>query len=956
VNKRILFGVLMICAVAALVAIGTWAYFSDYETSYDNKFTAGSLDLKVDGMDDPNVATYFNVECVKPGDNGAVPIVLTNVGCVDGIADIHLKWLANDENVAEEPELNAGDVADDPANVWDGELAQNLDMKISADLDFNGSYETVVAEGKLEPDVWCINWTIGPLDADSSIGLLIEWSVAPTVGNIIMTDIVKFDIEFSLNQAVGLPFEPHLSNLVQPATAVVCDTVTITVDVTNAGDIGGSVTVSLDIGALPPMEKLVSLAGGQTKTATFTWHAEPAGDYPVVASLPSEEHLDCSIKVLEPSTLWVTGIQQVPMIQICEELTVSVDVHNAGGVPGEGIAWVVVANIGQEVLAGPFPVPTGMVDPCEIVKLPLTIGHVEESWRGMVFVVAGMVPSEEYQALCPLVVLKPGTLEVTGIQQATTVQVGEPFAPAVDVHNGGDKPLAGAVVTLTITNAGGVVLKSDTLPVPTLNPCDTGKVPFGPYTTDSTWLGVNTVTTTPSWVGHVHTVSVLTPASIVVTGIQQPETAYVCDMLTLAVDVHNAGGKAGSGSVTLWVEDSIGGMLVPPMTVDTAVLAPCQTVKIPFGPFHVDETWMPGVVVKATSTGTVVPVVCEIAVSEVPYLKVSSTWDYDVNYSLGGAGGETISAVVTEALTLGPVNITVKYTNQAGLTKFAPAVTIPANSPVNTVVPIPLFAGDTGVQDIQTASKTATLTTGVVALLGNTSGILGGSLDLKLAAAYYTDGMAFYILEDTVMTTHLLELNVAISDMLTECTQVPVPPGPANHAAIDPSMGGLLPPVRALPGTPYSMATMTIDAWSSPTDGTAQYVYLTAMLLGIIPMEVEVGYHTYTLTGGANIGEPYTVGSSWTYISETDAYAASACSGYALATISVSVVAGNVSVMVPAGTFNDCFQITTDNPLLPGIKTDYWSPTVMGIVKTVNSETYYPGVETTVLTSYTLNW
>jgi hypothetical protein len=59
---------------------------------------------------------------------------------------------------------------------------------------------------------------------------------------------------------------------------------------------------------------------------------------------------------------------------------------------------------------------------------------------------------------------------------------------------------------------------------------------------------------------------------------------------------------------------------------------------------------------------------------------------------------------------------------------------------------------------------------------------------------------------------------------------------------------------------------------------------------------------------------------------------------------------------VPAGTFDDCFQITTDNPLLPGIKTDYWSPTVMGIVKTVNSETYYPGTETTSLTSYTLNW
>jgi hypothetical protein len=292
--------------------------------------------------------------------------------------------------------------------------------------------------------------------------------------------------------------------------------------------------------------------------------------------------------------------------------------------------------------------------------------------------------------------------------------------------------------------------------------------------------------------------------------------------------------------------------------------------------------------------------------------------------------------------------------NQAGVGgKFGTAI-IPLNAPVDTVVPVTLAVGDTGVQDIQTSANNVLVTAGVVGLMGHSSGILGGALDLTTKPGVYTDGMAFYILEDTVMTTHLLELVEVIPDMLTECSTVPVPPGPANHAVIDPSMGGLLPPVRALPGTPYSMATMTIDAWSSPTNGTAQYVYLTAMLLGIIPMEVEVGYHTYVLTGGTNIGEPYAAGNSWTYISETEAYAAGACSGYALATISVSVVAGNVSVTVPLGTFADCFQITTDDPdpLKPGIKTDYWSPTVMGIVKTVNSETYFPGVETTSLTSY----
>ena len=79
-----------------------------------------------------------------------------------------------------------------------------------------------------------------------------------------------------------------------------------------------------------------------------------------------------------------------------------------------------------------------------------------------------------------------------------------------------------------------------------------------------------------------------------------------------------------------------------------------------------------------------------------------------------------------------------------------------------------------------------------------------------------------------------------------------------------------------------------------------------------------------------------------------------ACSSYAAIAWTCSVVAAGVSVTVPAGTFTDCFQIVTDNPLVLGNKTDYWSPTVQGIVKTVDTETYYPGVETTSLTSYTL--
>jgi predicted ribosomally synthesized peptide with SipW-like signal peptide len=51
--KKVIFSLLMVSLVGAAIGIGTWAYFSDVETSTGNIFQAGTLDLKVDGADDP---------------------------------------------------------------------------------------------------------------------------------------------------------------------------------------------------------------------------------------------------------------------------------------------------------------------------------------------------------------------------------------------------------------------------------------------------------------------------------------------------------------------------------------------------------------------------------------------------------------------------------------------------------------------------------------------------------------------------------------------------------------------------------------------------------------------------------------------------------------------------------------------------------------------------------------
>ena len=47
--KRILLGLLIIVLFAGTVVAGTWAFFSETETSRENVLQAGSLDLEVDG-------------------------------------------------------------------------------------------------------------------------------------------------------------------------------------------------------------------------------------------------------------------------------------------------------------------------------------------------------------------------------------------------------------------------------------------------------------------------------------------------------------------------------------------------------------------------------------------------------------------------------------------------------------------------------------------------------------------------------------------------------------------------------------------------------------------------------------------------------------------------------------------------------------------------------------------
>jgi spore coat-associated protein N len=82
--------------VAGMVSIGTWAYFSDVETSSGNLMAAGTLDLKTNDAD--GVSQTLFATNMKPGETiGPEYIILKNSGSLAGSSlDIVFTYVEND--------------------------------------------------------------------------------------------------------------------------------------------------------------------------------------------------------------------------------------------------------------------------------------------------------------------------------------------------------------------------------------------------------------------------------------------------------------------------------------------------------------------------------------------------------------------------------------------------------------------------------------------------------------------------------------------------------------------------------------------------------------------------------------------------------------------------------------------------------------------------------------------
>jgi predicted ribosomally synthesized peptide with SipW-like signal peptide len=198
----------IITAVVAIAGGGTYALWYDTATLSGVTYSSDSLDLKIDSNSLSGEQTFVDnfsapgtFANLKPGDKDNQIIDIQKIGGVAGYASIKFVLKSNDENSLISPETLMGDTYT-PDSIWDGELAQNIKIKISYDPDNDEgvSYTQIGSEHTLAELHSLGDIKLGKITSTSGIASVkIEWEIPSDANNKIMTDSAMFDVVFGLS-------------------------------------------------------------------------------------------------------------------------------------------------------------------------------------------------------------------------------------------------------------------------------------------------------------------------------------------------------------------------------------------------------------------------------------------------------------------------------------------------------------------------------------------------------------------------------------------------------------------------------------------------------------------------------------------------------------------------------------------------------------------------------------
>lgn len=197
--RKTMTSLILIGLAAALVGVGSYAYFSDTETSTGNTFTAGTLDLKVEDMNgnlvDEPLDLYWPafINNMKPGDAEYWWIDVANTGTVDGTLSLSFLDFAEIGGDNCEPEL-----AIQPPDVADLGSAVYLEIVYDDAGTPSGDFEYLYT-GPLNGFSSATAGTY-ELQAGDTDWVWVSISLPSSTGNEVMGDKVSFRTMFELTQ------------------------------------------------------------------------------------------------------------------------------------------------------------------------------------------------------------------------------------------------------------------------------------------------------------------------------------------------------------------------------------------------------------------------------------------------------------------------------------------------------------------------------------------------------------------------------------------------------------------------------------------------------------------------------------------------------------------------------------------------------------------------------------
>jgi predicted ribosomally synthesized peptide with SipW-like signal peptide len=198
--------------IISIVAVGTYAYFSDTAASTGNTWTAGTLVLSEVTLGASGNTTFTgtpistggingNVQFgpVVPGSSGTITWTLSNTGNVPGKLTLVSATTFNDTatNAPKTAALAALAISDPVGTPWD--LNTKMMVWVTRDgTDILGSTGTYVAMSGLQT---ALNLEISKtITIGTPMVYVLHWQVPTSAGNEIQGDTAQLDITFTLNQ------------------------------------------------------------------------------------------------------------------------------------------------------------------------------------------------------------------------------------------------------------------------------------------------------------------------------------------------------------------------------------------------------------------------------------------------------------------------------------------------------------------------------------------------------------------------------------------------------------------------------------------------------------------------------------------------------------------------------------------------------------------------------------